>query len=276
MLSRTFLQTAGLAFALAGSSAFALETPQGGEHDQRVKFINYNPSEVVELVGHYGFSTHIQFSPSEAVQQIAMGDTEAWNVAPVKNHIFIKPIGDEATTNMTVITSRRVYNFELSAHWSQNGAHPHPNDMFWQINFRYPEDIAARQAAEAEAQALQARLNQSVEPEPINWNYWAKGSPEVTPSKVFDDGRFTYLHFDGNSEMPAIYTVNPDGSESLVNTHIDPENPGTIAVHKVAQQLVMRKGQSVACIFNKQFDPVGVINENGTTTPGIERVIKGQ
>lgn len=276
MMLTKMLSSAALVACLGfAGHAFALETPHPGDYDRRVKFVDYNPAEVVELVGHYGFSTHIQFSPAEAVQNIAMGDKEAWEVAPVGNHIFIKPKADEAATNMTVVTSRRVYNFELSAHWSQNGAHPHPNDMFFQVNFRYPEEIAARAAAEAEARALQARINQDADPEPANWNYWAKGSEEVTPDKAFDDGRFTYLTFANNAEMPAIYVVNPDGSESLVNTHIDPDDPDTIVVHKVGRQLVMRKGNSVACIFNKAYDPEGVSNNTGTTTPGVERVIKG-
>ncbi len=268
----------GIALAVClglSGKAYALEIPHGGPLDQRVRFIDYKAAEVVQLVGHFGFSTHIQFSPSETVQQIAMGDKDAWEVAPVGNHIFIKPKGDDATTNMTVITSRRVYNFELSAHWSQNGAHPHPNDMLFQVNFRYPDEIAARQEREAEAQRLQARLNQSEKPVAANWNYWAKGSEEVTPSKAFDNNQFTFLTFDNNAEMPAIYIVNPDGSESLVNTHIDPENPDTIVVHKVARQLVMRKGNSVACIFNESYDPEGVTNDTGTTITGVERVIRG-
>lgn len=257
------------------ANAQALEIPRGGSYDARVRFIDYNPAEVVKLVGHYGFSTHIQFSSSESVQQIAMGDKNAWDVAPVDNHIFIKPTSDEAFTNMTVVTSRRVYNFELDAHWSQNQANPRPNDMMFQINFRYPDEIAARAAAEAEAQEVQSRLNGTTDPEAQNWNYWATGSQEVTPSRALDDGRFTYLTFSNNREMPAIYVVNPDGSESLVNTSIDPDRPDTIVVHNIGRQLVLRKGNSVACVFNHSYDPEGVTNTTGTTTPGVQRVIRG-
>lgn len=256
-------------------SVFALEIPKGGPCDQRVKFIDYNAAEVVKLVGHYGFSTHIQFGPGELVEQIAMGDKKAWEVAPVENHIFIKPVGDKATTNMTVVTTRRVYNFELSAHWSHNGAHPRPNDMFFQVNFRYPEDAAARALAEADARDLQERMKKDSEPVPANWNYWARGSEEVTPNRAFDDARFTYFTFANNREMPAVYVINPDGSESLVNTHIDPERSGTIVVHKVARQLVLRKGAAVACIFNKTYDSDGIGNPAGTTVRGVERVVKG-
>jgi len=262
------------AMGLAGNVS-ALEIPHGGPLDKRVRYIDYKAEEVVQVVGHYGFSTHIHFSPAETVEQIAMGDKTAWKVAPVNNHIFIKPKEDEATTNMTVITSQRVYNFELSAHWSQNGAHPHPNDMLFQVNFRYPDQIAAEQKRREEAQKLQEKMNQPDNPAAENWNYWAKGSPEVTPNEAFDDKRFTYLTFENNAEMPAIYVVNPDGTESLVNTHIDPANPDTIVVHRVGRQLVMRKGNSVACVFNEDFDPTGISNRSGTTIPGVERQIKG-
>lgn len=258
------------------SGAHALETPQGGSYDSRVKFIDYNPADVVKLVGHYGFSTHIQFSPPESVEQIAMGDKDAWKVAPIRNHIFLKPRGNKATTNMSVVTNRRVYTFELSAHKSKRGAHPIPDDMFFQVNFRYPQEEAARAAAEAEADTLKTRLNQPTEPVAKNWDYWAKGSQEVAPSQAYDDKRFTYLTFANNGEMPAIYAVNPDESESLVNTHIDPENSDTIVIHKVARQFTLRKGNSVACVFNQSYSAEGITNTTGTTTTGVRRVIKGR
>ncbi len=275
MIRTIFLTVVAAALLLLPVSVFALEVPQGGPCDRRVKFIDYNAAEVVQLVGHYGFSTHIQFAPGELVEQIAMGDKNAWEVAPVNNHLFLKPVGDKATTNMTVVTTRRVYNFELSAHWSHNGAHPRPNDMFFQVNFRYPQDEAAKALAEAEARDLRDRMKRDSEPVPTNWNYWARGSEEVTPNRAFDDARFTYFKFSNNREMPAVYVVNPDDSESLVNTHIDPERSDTIVVHKVARQMVLRKGASVACIFNKTYDPDGIGNPAGTTVRGIERVVKG-
>lgn len=262
-----------LAIVLSGP-ALALETPTGGPLDKRIRFINYKSEEVVMITGHYGFSTHIQFSPSESISNIAMGDTEAWQIAPIKNHVFIKPIGDKAETNMTIITSRRVYNFELNAHWSKRGAHPIPNDMLFQVSFRYPEDEAARLKSEAEAKKLTSRLNQSKKSNAINWNYWGKGSLDATPTCVNDDGRFTYLTFSNNKEMPAIYIVNSDDSESLVNTSIDPNKSDTIIIHKIARRFILRKGNYVACLFNESFDPNGVSNTTGTITPGVERVIK--
>ncbi len=134
-----------IALLLISQSALALETPHAGHLDRRVRHINYNQQQVVKLVGHYGFSTDIAFAKGEAIKQIAMGDADAWAVTPVDNHIFIKPKAEIAMTNMTVLTDKHVYNFELSAHWSRNGAHPHPNDMMFAVQFQYPDDKKQQQ-----------------------------------------------------------------------------------------------------------------------------------
>lgn len=260
---------------MASHSVMALETPHPGIFDQRVKFIDYNPFNVVKLVGNFGFSTHIQFADGEKVEQIAIGDKDAWEVAPVENHIFIKPKGEKAYTNMTVITAYRVYNFDLSAR-PQSEVRPSTNELYFQINFRYPDDELKKAQQLAEAKKLKDKINTDKAPTPHNWNYWAKGSLEVSPNSAFDDGQFTYFKFANNREMPAIYIVNSDGSESLVNTNIDPTRSDTIAVHRISKQFVLRKGKAVACVFNKSYDPDGIANTTGTMSPGVTRVIKGQ
>ena len=150
---------------LLSQSVFALETPHSGRFDRRVKHINYNQQQVVKLVGHYGFSTDIAFAVGEAIKQIAMGDADAWAVTPVDNHIFIKPKAEIAVTNMTVLTNKRVYNFELSAHWSKNGAHPHPNDMMFSVQFNYPNANKLKRELKTEKQQLQKQLNSTAKPQ---------------------------------------------------------------------------------------------------------------
>ncbi len=253
-------------------SASALEIPKGGPHDERIKFVDYNPAEVVGITAHYGFSTHVEFAPGENILKIGMGDVKAWELGKLGNHLFMKPKGKKAGTNMTVLTDKRVYNFELNAHKSLGGAHPEPNDMVFQLKFRYPDEAAAHAEKVAQSKALQEKLAQQTTSLPENWNYWVKGSEVLAPNKAYDDRRFTYLTFANNKEMPAIYVENPDGTESLVNTHVEGD---VIAVHKIAQKLVLRKGQLVAAVYNRAYDPNGISNPSGTTVPGVKRVIKG-
>jgi type IV secretion system protein VirB9 len=82
----------------------ALETPKAGSLDRRVKSVLYHPEQVVRLIGHYGYATHIEFSPVEKVEHIAMGDSQAWEVAPTAHHIFLKPIRESIILNLKPIT----------------------------------------------------------------------------------------------------------------------------------------------------------------------------
>ena len=243
---------------LTSINALALETPHMGNLDKRVRHINYQPDQVVKLVGHYGFATDIAFAQGERIKQIAMGDSDAWSVTTVDNHIFIKPKAKNAVTNMTVLTAysqnnQRVYNFELSAHWSQHDAHPFPNDMMFAIDFRYPEQQRQRERNQQRHQELLANLNIEQPPKVVNQAYFYKGDDNIAPIKAFDDGRFTYLTFNRKQDLPAVYIINSDNSESLVNSNVNPHFPDTIIIERVVRQLVLRQGNSVACVFNQNF-----------------------
>lgn len=260
--------------ALVGGVAQAEVYPTAGTADIRVKHVNYNGADVVKVVGHYGFVTHIELGAGESVQSVAMGDSLAWEVAPTGNHLFVKPREPNAVTNMTVVTApnNRVYNFVLTAHQSRNGASPRPNDMFFAITFRYPEE--ERKAREAEAAKAKAANQLASTPVvPKSWNYWACGDAEIAPDSAFDDGRFTYLRFTANRDMPAIFEELSDGKEALVNTNVDGD---WIVIQRVLKRVILRRGPLVACVENRSFDPNGISTPSGTVNDSVQRVLKKQ
>ena len=65
---------------------------------------------------------------------------------------------------------------------------------------------------------------------------------------------------------------NDDGSESLVNFHID---AGELVVHRVGERFVLRRGQLVGCIVNKDYSGGGERLSNNVIAPGVERITKG-
>ena len=77
--------------------------------------------------------------------------------------------------------------------------------------------------------------------------------------------------FTGNREIPAIYLINSDGSESLVPKDVRGE---LVVVHATAREFRLRKGNNVLCIFNEAFDAVGINPGTNTTSPSIERRAK--
>lgn len=269
-MKRTLITTL-LASLLSAGSAHAEIIPAGGPADQRVKSVAYDPHNVVAIVGHYGFVTHIQLGRNETVQSVAMGDSLAWEVAPTGNHLFVKPREPNATTNMSVVTSpgNRVYQFVLTAHESRNGARPRPNDMFFAVNFTYPdEERRAREAAAAKASAeTELAMTKS---KGTNFDYWACGDRSVAPDYAMDDGRFTYLRFAANRDMPAIFEELSPGKEALVNTHVEGD---WIVVQRVLPRLILRRGEQVACVENRSFNPNGIPTRTSTINENVRRVI---
>lgn len=257
--------------------ALAEITPPHGTEDPRVRRIDYNPNNVVRVQTFYGVSTHIQFDPSETIRDVAVGDDKAWTIIPRASHLFVKPKDLHANTNVTVVTDKRVYQLVLVVHkrgLRDKQAWADPNLIF-SLSFNYPEEEAAKRARLLEKHDAGKRLDDAATAkQERNWDYWVAGSDEISPTAAWDDGRFIYLVFSGNRDMPAIYAVSGDGSESLVNTHVMDGN--TIVVHRMVPQLMLRKGSAVASIVNRAFDAdAGMDNVTGTISPDVQRTVNG-
>ena len=271
--------TAALAMILL-SGALAETTPEPVAADPRVRVVTYSPKNVVRLNTFFGVSTHIKFSESEQIKDVAVGDDLAWKVIPRGNNLFIKPTAKEGDTNITVITNRRTYHFVVVVLTEKNQKAWANRELIYSLSFRYPDEEDANSNARARAEAEKARredvknrLARAPSRNGHNMDYWVAGHQEVSPSGAYDDGRFTYLIFNNNSAMPAVYETDETGKESLVNTHVTSGN--TIVIHRLAEKITLRKGDFVASVWNKSYDRTGGANNlTGTVAPDVERVIK--
>lgn len=276
---------------LVPSLSWAELTPQRGTTDPRVRVVDYNPAEVVRLDTFYGVSTNVQFG-GEVITSVAVGDELAWTVVSRGSNLFIKPKAEKADTNITVVTDKHIYQFALivqprSVKDSTAWRDPH---LIFSLSFRYPADEAAKAATSASANTLLvAQAAQAAEAasrvadvkgrlaaakqEVRNTDYWAAGSAEVSPTGASDNGQFIRLTFSNNRDMPAVYAVDGEGNEALVNTHVD---GNVIVVQRMVRRLTLRKGNAVVCVVNKSFDlDGGRDNNTGTVSNGVQRVIKG-
>lgn len=172
--------------------------------DSRIRHIAYNPNEVVEIVGTFGYQTSIEFAGNEEIKVVTLGDTIAWQTVPYQNQLFIKPVEANATTNLTVITNRRKYLFRLRS--ARN-----PATATYVVRFRYPEGMQAYSAGGAAGVAASK----------INTRYTVVGTRKakraIQVEQIFDDGQFTYFEFKPDTDVPAIYVVNADNSEAMTN-----------------------------------------------------------
>ncbi|UVW30687.1 P-type conjugative transfer protein VirB9 [Massilia sp. H6] len=261
--------------------AWAELTPPKGKLDSRVRIADYHPAEVYKIRTFYGVSTHVQFGEGETMSDVAIGDKEAWEVEPRSSHLFIKPKAQNADTNLTVVTNKRVYQFVLvvESRGARDDKAWRDPDLVYSLSFRYPDEEAARLSAQATAAQTKAVRNElkdkmvEAKRRDENRDYWVAGAEEISPTAARDDGRFIYLTFSLNRDMPAIYAVDDEGVESLINTNVEGND---IVVQRMVRKLILRKGKAVACVVNKSFDlNGGRDNTTGTVASNVERTIKG-
>ena len=265
-----------LSLSLVGP-VLALQQPSPGQHDARVRTVSYDPTNVVRVNGVIRASTQVMFGDDEEVAHVAIGDSVAWEVAPAGSILFLKPREKHPPTNLQVVTTRadgrkRSYQFELSI------AETTLADSYFVVRFAYPGDEIERRRAEAAVRNSErggALIDQTFDLHHAygarNWRFSAQGSVDLEPEAVFDDGKETTFRFAGNREVPAIYLINSDGSESLVPKDV---RGALVVVHTTAREFRLRKGNIVLCIFNEAFDPVGINPGTNTTSPSIERRAK--
>ncbi|CAD7741290.1 conjugal transfer protein TraO (plasmid) [Xanthomonas hydrangeae] len=250
------------------------------ERDARFRVMDYDPDRVYDVTVHVGYQVDLMFAPGEEPIEygVVLGDPEAWSFAVAANHVFLKPKATDGNTNLTVVTNRgRTYAFMLFYAQRRPTEKTVGTALNMRIQFRYPDDERAVALAAASkpdplmAAERLARTERSIR----NINYYACGQDEVNPDTIFDDGRFTYLRYQENRELPSIFVVNDDGSENLVNSRVAPDDPETIIVQRIAKRFVFRHGKTVGCVVNKGYDPQGPAGLTGTVDPGVVRIIKG-
>lgn len=241
-------------FILSMSSlSMAIRESRPTPTDSRIRIMVYNPNDVFKFTGYYGYQATIELSKEEEVVSISMGDTISWQIVPSGYRIFIKPIEKEATTNMTLITNKRTYFFELYAEEAQDIRDP---GMVFNVKFIYPDEIDVGDVIASSGSINQNSIPDLTHPENLNFNYSISGSEEIAPVKIFDDGEFTYLQFrEKNNEVPAIFAVDEELRESMVNYHLDPNNTNLVIIEQVFHKLTLRAGKKIVCIFNEVFTP---------------------
>lgn len=265
---RLKLIVAAAILAAAGHSQ-AAQKPQACASDPRVRCVVYDPYEVVEVTGMFGYQTFILFGPDEELRDMGGGDTDAWDIGVIeaKNGIFIKPKSHKPATNITVVTNKRYYNFDFNVAELKD-----PAKRTYTVLFSYPTEEAKQKQEVVEKDRLEDELKYAAAKKPKNENYWVEGSRELEPTAAWDDGEVTYLRFAPNTPIPAVYMVNEDGTETLVNKTFPERN--TMAIQRIARRFVLRRDDLVTCIWNESYNRYGVENETRTISPEVNRVVQ--
>jgi len=258
--------------------------------DSRIRTLVYNPNEVYELKFYYNYQSFIEFSNDEEIEMISVGEAFAWRLTPAGKRLFIRPLEISAHTNMTIITNRRIYHFDIRSDEFTGKA---DEDLVYTVRFFYPQigqPLPIPPQLAVPNVALKPRANENPPTPPVsaadltgiintpipktrvddqlpgiisrnpenlllNFDYRFSGeSDNIMPLKVYDDGNETHFQFaNDNLVIPTISVVDGNGNETPVTYTI---RDRYIVVPVVATQFTLRLADSMLCIYNaKSIQP---------------------
>ncbi len=248
--------------------------------DSRIKTLVYNPNEVFHITTHYGYQSNIEFGAKETIETISVGDRVAWQISPAGRRLFIRAQEENATTNMTVVTNLRAYQFDLRS--SAADAVFGSEELTYVVRFFYPEEngtiipshlqpsaptpVALAPIAPsapiatgtiptvtpstkpAAAAVVAPQTAMAPLPTPFNYRYTYSGSESIAPVKIFDDGKSTYFKFAGNAN-PQVAVITAKGETLNVPTRRTAD--GLIAVNAVAPRFSIQQSGQAVLVYNE-------------------------
>ncbi|THK34120.1 conjugal transfer protein [Ensifer sp. MPMI2T] len=228
-----------LCFSLITSVAWikpvsAEQSPVGFASDARIKRYVYDENNVYRLNLYLKSVTALQFAEGENIEAILMGDSASWEVIKLKmgNVVSLKPIIEQALTNMTIYTDQRVYTFELRSVGEIKAGVKAGAAQAFRIVFTYP----------AEPKTLDKSLAQGG---PVNSRYMVSGHAQFRPLAVTDNTLQTSFVLPKGAPRPAIFKVGHDREEKLVNSRTDGDR---IIIDGTSDYWVMRIGNDTVCV----------------------------
>ena len=256
-------------FSLCATLFFAFGTPamasmpvasQPIVTDSRIKTFVYNENDVYNILTHYGYQSNIELGPKERIVTISLGDRVAWQIVPAGNRIFIRALEEKAHTNMTIVTNKRAYQFDLRA----SGKVPlHPSEeLVYVVRFFYPDASGAVSvpavpkpvatpapvaAAPVSSQALIDATSDKV----YNYRYTYSGDDRVAPLRIYDDGSSTYFKMPQGAANVAIAVVGMNGQPRQAASYAGAAGVQVVPETARQFQLIYPNGDRVS-VFNEK------------------------
>ncbi len=259
--------------------------------DSRVKELVYNESNVYVIRTKFGYQTNVVFDPKEEIQTISVGDRSLWQIIPAGNRMFIRPMTENVSTNMTLLTNKRSYEFDLKSVDEKNDSN------VYVVRFNYPEkhdnrmvmsamnddfipskiNTAAeympvqstpnnqkQQILKVPSSALSAEkpkqvVSEAASPESIgllpirfNYSYTYAGPDSIAPTQVYDDGKTTFIKYKSiGKTAPNAFIINSNGKESPTPAIVQ---GSSIIIDGVASELALRGNDGEIRIYNESLN----------------------
>lgn len=209
------------------SAAYAQIAPDPSLDDPRVQTVTYQTGVPIRLVAFPDSSLDLVFHRGEAIQRVVVSDGTAFKAAVVGNGdtIQLTPARTGAIAELRVQTDRNEYRFNLET----------GNGLAAAYIVRLVDRMAATNATASSASQPQAGAP--------TWAYRLGGNRSVRPDRIIDDGERTFLEWNKDRVLPAVFGVGPGGGEELVAGYM---RGGEFVIDRVYPELVFRFDKQMA------------------------------
>jgi type IV secretion system protein VirB9 len=201
--------------------------------------------------------------------------------SPGDSYFVVKPKSGataQLPNNVFIKTAQRSYTFVFQLGAAKHAVHrlrvqpPGPAALSPAEALAMGRMNAAMSVMPQPGEVMEQRLQAC--PKVVNSDYTVaegKGSQDIVPAAVFDDGRFTYLSYPDNRPVPAAVQIEADGNKRALNLTTD---CGFVTLDRVVREFWLRHGGMVVSIKNNAFNLDGRGPVAGTAADGVQRLVR--
>ncbi len=192
-------------------------SPIPSKEDPRLQTVVYRPGAPIRLVSFPDSSLKLVFHSGESITRAVLSDGSAFTAAVVGygDTIELVPSRKAASATLRVETNQRQYEFLVETGEGLAAA----------FTVRFvpdPKEAKVETGPIANAERAEYRLT---------------GDRVVRPDTIFDDGVRTFLQWQADRALPAVFGVGASGDEEIVAGHMRDEY---FVIDRVYPQLIFR------------------------------------
>jgi type IV secretion system protein VirB9 len=238
------------------STAAALQIPL--KYENGVMFYPWDDTFVYEIHCQPYRVTDLMLEPGEEVLEMPfLSEDKVWEIgAGVSRrnnldvqHFFLKPGVSALTTNMIIITNRRVYHLLLKSYSDR-----YMTMVRWEYGSRMPfiikQDALLAQAGRANSVQQEAAF---VDPAFLSFDYKMTYSifkkPLWIPRHIYDDGRKTYIELDEamlHMESPVLFNKKNERINYRVQKNL-------IIIDGLIEKVTLVRGKEKISVVKKKY-----------------------
>lgn len=183
---------------------------------------DWDPSVLYQVYCAPNRVSLVSFEPGEKILEVHAGDKVRWAIGSSisgesQSHLTLKPFRPGISTNILVMTDRRVYNIESRSIEKEAG-------YMANVSWRY-SDKESLVMKPGQGLANTENPLSDLKSETLNTNYVfvTKREPSWMPVRVFDDGQKTFIEFPkaiAAHQAPGLFVLSDSAERELVNYRV--------------------------------------------------------